>query len=298
MKQIDPKDFPLKDLHQNLLSAVAPRPIAFASTLDVNGNPNLSPFSFFNAFGSNPPIIAFSPARRGRDNTTKDTYENIRATQEAVVHIVSNEIVEQSVLSSTEYPEAYDEFEKAGFTKWHSEKVSPFRAKESPVHLECRLRDLINYAQVGGAANMAICEVVMIHINDKVIGENGFPDPFKMDHIGRLGQNWYTRSKAGLFEITAPKGNHNIGFDGMPSAVKESPVLTGNELAQLARQHELPQRHEIEEVKESPKMAELYKTYYGEDSNLEHELHKIAKTLIDEGKTEEAWRVLMGNKIE
>lgn len=297
MKQIDPQDFPLKDLHQNLLSVVAPRPIAFASTLDENGNPNLSPFSFFNAFGSNPPIIAFSPARRGRDNTTKDTYENIRATQEAVVHIVSNDIVEQSVLSSTEYPEEYDEFEKAGFTKVQADKVGPYRAKESPVHLECRLRDLINYAQVGGAANMAICEVVMIHINEEVIGENGFPDPFKMDHIGRLGQDWYTRSKAGLFEITSPKGNHNIGFDGMPSVVRESPVLTGNELAKLARQQELPKKQEILDVNESPKMAELYRTYYGENENLEEQLHKIAKTLIEEGKIEEAWRVLMGNKV-
>jgi len=296
MKKIDPKDFPLKDLHQNILSAVAPRPIAFASTLSEDGTPNLSPFSFFNAFGSNPPIIAFSPARRGKDNTTKDTYENIKATKEAVVHIVNHDIVEQSVLASTEYPEGYDEFEKSGFTKEIAEHVAPYRAKESPVHLECQLRDLINYAEVGGAANMAICEVVLIHINEDVIGDDGFPDPFKMDHIGRLAQNWYTRSKSGLFEITAPKGNDNIGFDGLPSVVRESQVLTGNELTQLARQHELPPQREIEEVKESPKMAELYKTYYGEEENLERELHKIAKTLIDEGKIDEAWRVLLGNK--
>ena len=297
MKPIDPKEFPLKELHQNLLSAVAPRPIAFASTLAEDGTPNLSPFSFFNAFGSNPPIVIFSPARRGRDNTTKDTYENIRATKEAVVHIVTHDIVEQSVLTSTEYPEGHDEFEKAGFTKEASEKVGPYRAKESPVHLECRLRDLINYAEVGGAANMAIFEVVMMHINEDVMGDNGFPDPFKMDHIGRLGQDWYTRSKEGLFEISAPKGNDNIGFDGLPSAVRESPVLTGNELAKLARLQEFPPKAEIREVNDSPKMAELYKTYYGEDENLEIELHKIARELIDEGKVEEALRVLMGNKV-
>ncbi len=296
MKRIDPKDFPLKELHQNLLSSVGPRPIAFASTLSESGTPNLSPFSFFNAFGSNPPIVIFSPARRGRDNTTKDTYENIKATKEAVVHIVTHDIVEKAVLTSSEYPETHDEFEKAGFTKVSAEKVGPYRARESPVHLECRLRDLINYAEVGGAANLAICEVVMMHINEEVIGTNGFPDPFKMDHIGRLGQNWYTRSKEGLFEISAPPGKDNIGFDHMPSAVKTSPVLTGNELAKLGRMQDFPPKKEVEEVKESPKMAELYKTYYGEDDNLELELHKIAKVLIDEDKIEEAWRVLLGNK--
>lgn len=297
MKTIDPNNFPLKDLHQNLLGAVAPRPIAFASTLNAEGMPNLSPFSFFNAFGSNPPVIIFSPARRGRDNTTKDTYENIKATKEAVVNIVSYDIVEQMALASTEYPADVDEFEKAGFTKVDSEKVAPYRVKESHVHLECRLRDLINYKEAGGAANMAICEVVLMHINEEVIGDNGFPDPFKMDHVARLGKDWYTRSKEGLFELSAPPGNMNIGFDGIPAAVRNSKVLTGNELAKLARVQEFPPKKEIGEVKESPKMAELFQMYYGEDENLELELHKIAQRLVGEGKIEEAWRVLLGNKV-
>lgn len=296
MQRIDPKVYPLKSMHQHLLSAVAPRPIAFASTLSEEGMVNLSPFSFFNAFGSNPPIVAFSPARRGRDNTTKDTYENIKATGEVVINVVNQPIVEQSVLASTEYPEAHDEFEKAGFHKLSSEIVKPYRVAESPVHLECRLRDLINYAEVNGAANMAICEVQLMHVDEASYGDGEYPDPRKLDLIGRLGQNWYNRVSEGLFEISAPPGNDNIGFDRMPAAIRESPILTGNELAKLARFHEFPRHEDIEEVNAQPQIAGLYRTHKDEPERLEMALHEAGKTLIQEGRLEEAWCVLMGNK--
>ena len=296
MRRIDPKAYPLKSLHQNLLSTVAPRPIAFASTLSQEGIVNLSPFSFFNAFGSNPPIIAFSPARRGRDNTTKDTYENIRTTEEVVINVVNYPIVEQSVVASTEYPETHDEFEKAGFTKVEAETVKPYRVAESPVHLECRLRDLINYAEVNGAANIAICEVQLMHIAESAYGNGEYPDPRNLDLIGRMGQDWYDRAAEGLFEISAPPGNDNIGFDHMPKAVLESPVLTGNELAKLARFQRFPEAETVAQVKAEPQIAGLYQTHQNEPERLEVALHEVAKALIQQGAIEKAWCALMGNK--
>ena len=296
MHRIDPKEFPLKSLHQHLLSAVAPRPIAFASTLSNEGIVNLSPFSFFNAFGSNPPIVAFSPARRGRDNTTKDTYENLKATGEAVINVVNHAIVEQAVLASTEYPEAHDEFEKSGLTKVNAETVQPFRVKESPVQLECKLRDLINYAEVNGAANLAICEVQLIHVDEDAYGEGEYPDPRKLDLVGRLGQNWYNRVAEGLFEISAPPGNDNIGFDGLPRAIRESTILNGNELAQLARFQAFPEQEAVAEVKNRPQIAGLYQSHASEPEKLELALHEAAKALMKEGRLEEAWCALLGNK--
>lgn len=292
MIRIEPKETPLKERHQMLLGSVAPRPIAFASTLDSDGTPNLSPFSFFNLFGSNPPIIVFSPSRRGRDNTTKDTYENIKATGEAVINIVTYDIVQQMILASSEYPSSYDEFEKAGFTKVPSEMVKPFRVKESPVHLEVKLRDLINYAEVGGGGNLAICEVVLMHIDEKVIGEDGFPDPHKMDHVGRLGRSWYTRAKEGLFIAKAPKGKDNIGLDKMPDKIKHSKILSGNDLGKLGMQNEFPTDEDISQVRNSPQISELLKSNISAGDK-ESELHKIAKVLISEDKIEEAWRVLL-----
>ncbi len=296
MHRIAPKDYPLKSLHQHLLSAVAPRPIAFASTLSEEGIVNLSPFSFFNAFGSNPPIVAFSPARRGRDNTTKDTYENLKATGEAVINVVNHSIVQQTVLASTEYPVGHDEFEKSGLTKVQAETVQPYRVAESPVHLEVRLRDMINYAEVNGAANMAICEVQLMHVDEQAYGDGDYPDPRKLDLIGRLGQNWYNRIAEGLFEISAPPGNDNIGFDGMPEAIRESAILTGNELAQLARFQAFPGREAIEALKQEPQIAGLYQNHQSEPDKLERALHEAAKTLIQRGRLEEAWCTLLGNK--
>lgn len=296
MHRIDPKAYPLKALHQHLLSAVAPRPIAFASTLSEEGVVNLSPFSFFNAFGSNPPIVAFSPARRGRDNTTKDTYENLKATGEAVINVVNQAIVEQTVLASTEYPEGHDEFEKAGLTKVNAETVQPYRVAESPVHLECKVRDLINYAEVNGAANLAICEVKLMHVDEQAYGDGEYPDPRRLDLIGRLGQNWYNRVSEGLFEISAPPGNDNIGFDGMPKAIRESSILTGNELAQLARFQAFPEQEAIEALKQEPQIAGLFSTHQSDPEKLERALHEAAKTLIQAGRLKEAWCALLGNK--
>lgn len=296
MHRIDPKAYPLKALHQHLLSAVAPRPIAFASTLSDEGTVNLSPFSFFNAFGSNPPIVAFSPARRGRDNTTKDTYENLMTTGEAVINVVNHSIVQQTVLASTEYPEGHDEFEKSGLTKVQSETVHPYRVAESPVHLEVRLRDMVNYAEVNGAANMAICEVLLMHVDEQAYRDGDYPDPRKLDLIGRLGQNWYNRIAEGLFEISAPPGNDNIGFDGMPQPIRESTILTGNEIAQLARFQELPDKASIEEAKNQPQIAGLYSSHEGEPERLEEALHEAAKALIKQGRLHEALCTLLGNK--
>lgn len=295
MKRIDPRDTALKDLHQNLLGAVAPRPIAFASTLDKNKNPNLSPFSFFNAFGSNPPVVIFSPARRGRDNTTKDTYNNIVETGEVVINILTYSIIGQAVLASTEYPSDVDEFKKAGFTKMNSEKVQPYRVKESPVHLECKMRDLVNYGKVGGGGNMAICEVLLIHVNENYLGDNGYPDPHKMDHVGRLGKSWYTRSLNGLFQLSPPKGNENIGFDNMPAQIRNSEVLKGNQLARLGSDPSLPSREEVLKIKEKAEVSRLFKSY--KDKELESELHKLAEPYIEKGDTGEAWKILMSNKF-
>ena len=240
MKTIDPKAVSTAALHGYMLGAVTPRPIAFASTIDSAGNVNLSPFSFFNVFSANPPIMIFSPARRGRDNTTKHTYENVLQVKEVVINIVNYDIVQQMSLSSTEYGKGVNEFEKAGLTPLASQTIKPPRVAESPVQFECRVNEVISLGTEGGAGNLVICEVLKMHINEAVLDADGKIDPVKLDAVSRMGGNWYGRAKQGMFEVPKPLSRLGIGFDQLPEAIRTSKLLTGNDLAMLANVEVLP----------------------------------------------------------
>lgn len=240
MKTIDPKAVSTAALHGYMLGAVTPRPIAFASTIDSAGNVNLSPFSFFNVFSANPPIMIFSPARRGRDNTTKHTYENVLQVKQVVINIVNYDIVQQMSLSSTEYGKGVNEFEKAGLTPLASQTIKPPRVAESPVQFECRVNEVISLGTEGGAGNLVICEVLKMHINEAVLDPDGKIDPVKLDAVSRMGGNWYGRAKQGMFEVPKPLSRLGIGFDQLPEAIRTSKLLTGNDLAMLANVEVLP----------------------------------------------------------
>ena len=284
MLSIDPKEISTGKLHGYLLGAVAPRPIAFASTIDANGNPNLSPFSFFNVFGSNPPIMIFSPARRVRDNTTKHTLDNVLATKEVVINIVNYAIVQQMSLSSTEYPEGVNEFEKAGFTMLASDKIKPFRVAESPVQFECKVKDVIFTGDEGGAGNLIICEVVKIHISEAVLDENGAIDQHKIDLVARAGGSYYSRARDGFFEIPKPIANIGIGVDAIASEIKNSTILTGNNLGMLGNVAQLPNEKSVNNFrKEHPQFIGLETT----------KKHTFAKEFLKKNDVESAWKVLL-----
>ncbi|RUA33209.1 MAG: flavin reductase family protein [Bacteroidetes bacterium] len=282
-KEFDPKSIKTPELHGILLGAIAPRPIAFASTIDKEGNVNLSPFSFFNVFGSNPPTLIFSPARRGRDNTTKHSYENVKEVAEVVINIANYPMVEQMSLASTEYDKGVNEFVKAGFTEAKSTKVKPPRVAESPVAFECKVKQIIETGEDGGAGNLIICEVIHIHLNEAILDENGKIDPFKLDPIGRLGGNWYSRSKNALFEVEKPLQKLGIGVDALPEEIKNSDILSGNDLGKLGNIEKIPVASELESVMISVKY----------DKNNADDLHKIAHQLLEENKVMEAWKVLL-----
>lgn len=259
--KINPSETPTPVLHQYLLGAVAPRPIAFASTVNKDGEVNLSPYSFFNCFSANPPILIFSPARRVRGNTTKHTLHNARETGEVVINIVNYNIVEQMSLSSTEYDEGVNEFVKAGLTEVASELVKAPRVAESPVAFECKVKDIIELGQEGGAGNLVICEVVMIHIQDDVLDSEDKIDPFKIDLVARMGGNWYNRVTGdSIFEIPKPIRTKGIGVDSLPQSVRMSEVLTGNNLGRLGNLEALPAKEEIEQHRLSKEVAEAIKT--------------------------------------
>ncbi len=278
-KSIEIGSIPTAALHAYLLGSVAPRPIAFASTIDKAGNPNLSPFSFFNVFGSNPPIAIFSPARRVRDNSIKHTLENVLEVPEVVINVVDYAIVHQMSLSSCEYPKSVNEFEKAGFTAIPSEIIRPFRVKESPVQLECKVKDVIYTGTEGGAGNLIVCEVVKIHVATRVLNAEGKIDQHKIDLVGRLGADWYVRASGNaLFEVEKPNTKLGIGMDKLPKSIRESSILTGNQLAQLANVSEVPQPKENQSEKEE--LSEL-------------ERHQKAAVLLTKGLVEEAWQCLL-----
>lgn len=292
-KSVVPGEVPVPQLHGLLLGSINPRPIAFVSTVDESGNRNLAPFSFFNVFGANPPIVAFSPARRGRDNTTKDTYENLKKVGECTVNIVSYDMVHQMVLASSEYTSDQDEFVRAGFTPLKSDIVQPVRVAESPSQMECVVKEIINYGEVAGGGNLIIAEVVKLHVKSEVLDENGKVDPFKIDTVGRCGGAWYTRPKDALFSIGNPKGKDNIGFDKIPDRVKNSSVLTGNDLGQLGKWNALPNREEVVNyLMANPELKSLVN-----EGAIEQRLHTIAKKHIENGDIEGAWKVLMANKV-
>ena len=288
MLSIEPKDVSVGKLHQYLLGAIGPRPIAFASTIDEEGKPNLSPFSFFNVFGANPPILIFSPARRGRDNTTKHTFENAKKVDEVVINIVNYDIVQQMSLSSTEYAEGVNEFEKAGLTMLKSDLVKPFRVAESPVQFECKIKDVIETGTEGGAGNLVICHVVKMHVKEEVLDDNGFIDQHKIDQVARMGGNWYTRAKMGMFEVPKPLSTLGIGVDAMPEEVRTSEVLTGNDLGKLGNVEALPENGEIEEfLKANSQEAELVK------SGDKEKIHKQAQVYLEKDEPENAWKILL-----
>ncbi len=294
MLTINPKEVKTSVLHSYLLGAVAPRPIAFASTIDKDGKPNLAPFSFFNVFSANPPIVVFSPSRSGRTGATKHTYENIKEVPEVVINIVNYDMVQQVSLASTEYPKGVNEFEKAGFTAIPSEIVKPFRVKESPAQLECKVKQIIELGTEGGAGNLIICEVMLMHVDENVLDENKNIDPHKIDLVARMGGNYYSRSNGNaLFEVAKPLLNLGIGVDAIDNKIRNSSVLTGNNLGQLGNIEKLPTKEEILAYKNSGAINEVYEIYGMDKHKLEIQLHHIAKGLLENNKVTEAWKVLL-----
>ena len=293
MVSIDPKNLTVQKLHQYLLGAIGPRPIAFASTVDAEGKPNLAPFSFFNVFSANPPILIFSPARSGRTNTTKDTYNNVKVVPEVVINVVNYDIVHQMSLASSPYAPGVNEFEKAGFTALKSDSVKPFRVAESPVQFECKVNEVIELGTEGGAGNLIICEVLKIHIHDEVLDSNGMIDQQKIDLVARMGGDWYSRANAeSMFEITKPISTCGIGFDALPLDIKSSKILSGNNLGHLAGIEKIPDETNVNEYK-LLELSDLFVSLEDNPLALEEELHKRAKSLLDENKLEEAWLTLL-----
>lgn len=291
MLSIDPKDISPVKLQGYLQSAVAPRPIAFASTLDENGTPNLSPFSFFNVFSSNPPILIFSPARRVRNNTVKHTLINAQNTKEVVINVVNYDIVQQMSLSSTEYPDGVNEFLKSGLTMLPSDVVKPFRVAESPVQFECKVNDVIALGDQGGAGNLVICEVVKIHINEAVLDKDGLIDQHKIDLVARMGANWYSRSNVGMFEVEKPLTTLGVGVDVIPNFVKESPVFNGNDLGKLGNVEAIPTEEEIAIFVQSNFTV---KAVLSADDEVKKQ--RLAKDFLDQNDTISAWKVLLAKQ--
>lgn len=288
--KIVPGEVKTAQLHGLLLGAVAPRPICFASTVDRDGRPNLSPFSFFNVFGAKPPILIFSPARRVRDNTIKHTLENVYATNEVVINVVSYNMVQQTSLASCEYPKGVNEFEKAGFTPIPSDMVNPFRVKESPVQLECKVLRVVETGSEGGAGNLVICEVLCMHVDDAVLDAEGKIDPHKIDLVARMGGDYYCRaSGAAIFEVPKPNVAVGIGIDALPDGVKKSTILTGNHLGILGNVTSIPGRDENPD-KRINGIRDMYKN---DPIALNEALHRYAKSSLDAGDVDKAWQALL-----
>lgn len=296
IKSIDPTTIPQPDLYGFLSSAVAPRPICFASTIDAKGNVNLSPFSFFNVFSINPPIMIFSPVRSGRDNSTKHTYDNVLEVKETAINIVNHPIVEQMSLASTAYAKGVNEFTKAGLTPIASEKVRPPRVKEAPISFECVVDNVIELGDGPGAGNLIIARVVMIHVQEQYLDADGKLDTIKLDLVARLGGNWYSRAiKECLFEVPKPIRNQGIGIDQLPESIRNSDVLTGNNLGRLGNMEKLPTQEEIVSIKERADVKKTLEQYASQPKEMKLALHRIAKDLLESGKTQEAIKVLMVN---
>jgi len=298
MLTIKPNDIPLPKLHGYILGAVAPRPIAFASTIDNDGNPNLSPFSFFNAFSANPPICVFSPARRAKDNTTKHTFENAKDVDEVVINVVNYNLVQQASLSSADFPKGVNEFTKTGLTPIPSELVKPFRVKESPVQMECKVKNIIELGNEGGAGNLVICEIILMHINEEVLDDNGMIDPHKIDLVSRMGGNWYSRASGdSLFQVEKPLSTIGIGVDNMPQSIRESSILSGNDLGKLGNVEALPNTQEIENAINDEEIKNILNVHSEDTEELKKALHLRAKKLLEKGQVQMAWiTLLIGEK--
>ena len=283
-KTIDPNNITQPELHKHLLSAIAPRPICFASTIDKNGNVNLSPFSYFNVFSSNPPMMVFSPARSGKNNTLKHTHENIKEVPQVVINIVNYQMVEQMSLTSTNYDKGINEFVKSGLTPVPSKKIKPPRVKETPVAFECTISKIIELGNGPGAGNLILAKVELIHINTKYLNDKGYLDTTLLDLVGRMGDNWYIRAKKdALFEITKPIKTKGIGVDNLPLSVQQSKVLTGNDLGRLANVERLPSESEIRKKIEATNISK---------SDLNGN-HKLAKKQLENGNIQKALAILI-----
>lgn len=283
MLTINPKEVSVPQFHAWLLGAVTPRPIAFASTVDKNGNVNLSPFSFFNCFGANPPLLIFSPARKGRDNTTKHTYENVLQVPEVVINIVNYAMVQQTSLASTEYPKEVNEFRKAGLTEIPSVMVKPPRVGESPVSMECKVLQIVQTGSSGGAGNLVICQVLLMHVKEEVVDGRGSIDPFKLDAVARLGREWYCRVQgSSIFQVPRPNEKLGIGIDQLPESIRNSRILTGNDLGLLATVERIPERS-----------ADFHESTSGSSQRSEEALHRLAQQYLQEGRIADAWKILL-----
>jgi flavin reductase (DIM6/NTAB) family NADH-FMN oxidoreductase RutF len=285
---INPKEVTVGKMHSYLLGAIAPRPIAFASTIDKDGNVNLSPFSFFNCFGANPPILIFSPARRGRDNTTKHSYENVLEVPEVVINIVDYAMVQQMSLASTEYPKGVNEFVKAGFSQVESTLVKPPRVGESPAAFECKVLDVIKTGDQGAAGNLVICEVVLAHIKDDILDTEGKIDPTKLDAVARMGGDWYCRANGdALFKVPKPLDKIGIGIDQLPKEIRNSKILTGNDLGMLANVEKIPQHDSSKNYKEDQLAINS-----GRDA-----VHQLAHQYLQQGNLVQAWNLLLSERL-
>ena len=293
MLSLDPSQLKPADLQNYLQHAIAPRPICFASTIDKEGNVNLSPFSFFNLFSSNPPIVVFSPARRVRDNTTKHSLENVSEVPEVVINIVDYPMVQQVSLASCEYPKGTNEFNKAGFTEEKAMMVKPPMVKESKIKLECKVNQVIPLGTEGGAGNLVVAEVLMMHIDESILGQDQKIDQRKLDLVARLGANWYTRANANtIFEVEKPNLQLGIGVDALPSSVRNSRILTGNHLGQLANVHQMPA---VDPSFDDDSLRNIIQYYSINPDEMEKELHHYAGQLLNQGKVQEAWQVLLAS---
>lgn len=278
---------------QNWLQhAIAPRPIALASTTDAAGTINLSPFSFFNLFSSHPPVVVFSPARRVRDNTSKHTLENVLSVPEVVINICDYDMVQQMSLSSCEYPKGVNEFEKAGFTQVAATQVRPPMVKESKVKLECKVLEVKPLGDNGGAGNLVICEVLVMHVCDTILKEDGsMIDPYKLQHIARLGGDWYCKvNSSNLFAVEKPNTQLGIGVDSLPDSIRNSNILTGNNLGQLANVHDMPV---IDPTYNDDHLKQIVQYYSVNPAEMEKELHLYAQQLLQQHKVSAAWQVLL-----
>ncbi len=285
MLTLNPKDLTIPVLQRYLQCAIAPRPICFASTITKDGKPNLAPFSFFNVFSSNPPILVFSPARSGKTGATKDTLDNVLEVPEVVINVVNYNMVYQMSLASSPFPKGVNEFEKAGFTQISSECVRPYRVKESPVQMECKVNEVKSLGDKGGAGNLVICEVLRIHVNEVVLNDQNHIDTKKIDLVSRMGDNWYCRASGdSLFEIEKPITTIGIGIDNLPESIKNSHVLTGNNLGHLASIEHIPSDEEVREYALTIPPIENEKAR-----------HELAQKMLQENKVKEAWLILLAN---
>ena len=290
---VEPDKISTQELHGYLLGAIAPRPIAFASTVDKSGNINLSPFSFFNVFSANPPTLIFSPARRVRDNTTKHTLDNVLEHPEVVINVVSYDIVQQMSLASAEFDQGINEFEKSGLTPVESDLVKPPRVKESPVSIECKVVEVKHLGSEGGAGNLVICEVLRMHISDRVLNDSSKIDPFKLDAVARMGGNWYCRAQGrAIFEVAKPS-RKGIGIDSLPEIVKSSSILTGNNLGKLGNIDQLPGDMEVTAFAKEPEVSAILEAFTEDDHLAVAELHKLAQEYLEHDDVEGAWKVLL-----